>query len=415
VDKRYLKKIISYVLIAVISLIFTVNLGFHVVSDYNTEVDTAPAEIVSCYEVATLDAYIIRDEEYVFSENEGFGLGLYGDGEKVASGAEIVKLYEQLAGREETVYKLRELVHKKELVKRAELSTTTSYSVSALNERIENVYAQMLAASSSADAKLLSHLEDELFILLLQKDRATGVISNFNTILSENQKETDLLIASLGEALECVRTERPGYYYGLSACDGYEKLAEYRALSEMDYGAFDTLFNTEPEQIDSKCVGKLVYGNGWYIACPTELSLAMKLKAGRAYTVSFGAEGTASLQMKLERVVRNEEGKAFLVFSSDKVPVDFSFTRIQSVNIVYGEYTGFKLLPESLRMRNGVCGVYVLRGSVVEFRAVDPIYESDGFILAALEYEQELGYRSLGMYDNVIIRGKKLDVGNIID
>ena len=66
-------------------------------------------------------------------------------------------------------------------------------------------------------------------------------------------------------------------------------------------------------------------------------------------------------------------------------------------------------------MLDGVTGVYVLKGSVVEFREVSPIAMSDGTILVDAEAESTGKYSALKYYDILVVRGKELYVGKIVE
>jgi hypothetical protein len=59
--------------------------------------------------------------------------------------------------------------------------------------------------------------------------------------------------------------------------------------------------------------------------------------------------------------------------------------------------------------------VFVLHGSVVQFRQVEILYSQEGMIFSSASFQAESGYTALSRYDLIILNGKDLYVGKIID
>ena len=76
----------------------------------------------------------------------------------------------------------------------------------------------------------------------------------------------------------------------------------------------------------------------------------------------------------------------------------------------------------------GIDGVYVLSGNYVEFSPVDIKYYGEDYVIADkyyvirkdekgksyIDYEETDKYRSIRLYDNIIVKGKNLYDGKII-
>lgn len=97
------------------------------------------------------------------------------------------------------------------------------------------------------------------------------------------------------------------------------------------------------------------------------------------------------------------------------MPEDFSYLRVQSMEITIRVRKGLRVPAEAVRVIDGETGVYILRGGIVEFRRVSVLFERDGdcIVDAALTAgDGETPY--LALYDEVITAGKDLYVGKVL-
>ena len=120
--------------------------------------------------------------------------------------------------------------------------------------------------------------------------------------------------------------------------------------------------------------------------------------------------------MTLVRLVTGiDEEEAILIFRTGTVPSGFNYLRMQTVELVQKTYTGYRVPVSAVRIRDGEQGVYVLDGSIVRFRKINPLYEADGYLIAAVRDETaEDKNEWLGEKDRIIVKGKNLYDGKII-
>ena len=84
-----------------------------------------------------------------------------------------------------------------------------------------------------------------------------------------------------------------------------------------------------------------------------------------------------------------------------------------SIQIVREYYTGCRIPISALRVVNGQAGVYVLRGSKIVFKKVEPLYEYDGYIISADKSADDASY--IAKNDFIVTKGKDLYDGKIIE
>jgi hypothetical protein len=106
---------------------------------------------------------------------------------------------------------------------------------------------------------------------------------------------------------------------------------------------------------------------------------------------------------------------AVLLFRADVLPQDFRYMRNQTVQIELSAFTGYRVPIGAVRIVNGQSGVFVLRGSIVEFRRILPLFEYDGYLLVA-DSDATKGEEGswLKKNESIIVKGKALYDGKIV-
>ena len=99
-----------------------------------------------------------------------------------------------------------------------------------------------------------------------------------------------------------------------------------------------------------------------------------------------------------------------------EVPNDFDYTRKQTIQIVKSSVRGVTFPKTALRIKDGVQGVFVVTGNMVEFRKVEIIETTDSQYLSAIKSRaDDPNSEFLTKHDRVITEGKDLYVGKILD
>jgi hypothetical protein len=101
-----------------------------------------------------------------------------------------------------------------------------------------------------------------------------------------------------------------------------------------------------------------------------------------------------------------------LVLSTDRLPDGFVFHRSQSIAIELSSVSGIYVPKTAVKREGNALGVYILRGYVVHYRKIEPIYETENYYLADPDIS---GERYLGTNDLLITGGSNLFDGRILD
>lgn len=409
---------LGYLVSIIISVIAVIYLGYHFLGSLGNELTTEYALQVTENDTMEFDAYILRNETVVYS-NEIGGIGYsYSDGTKIKVGTEIASIYggdvaASAAARDQIIAIDREI---ELLLDSNSIEGLAASDVGTLDSRINSYYMAIRHSAEEEAYSGLTKRRDEFLTLLNKRQVITGRVDSFDSVIEDLRSERDKLTAGLDSVSETVTAPLTGFFY--SSLDGYESIFTADKVSTMTTELFDQMINSEPQTYDSTAIGKIATDFSWYIILETTRDELRYYNEGYNYRVIFPHNNDTELTMKLSDVVSPDGSqRVLLIFSSHEIPEDFSFNRMQPVEIVRSSHTGYKVPISAVRLADdGRMGVYILIGTTVDFRYVDVILESDGYYIAAPrdpENDPEY-YTKLGLYDIIITGGKGLYVGKII-
>ena len=120
--------------------------------------------------------------------------------------------------------------------------------------------------------------------------------------------------------------------------------------------------------------------------------------------------------MTLDKMVADsEDGTYILIFSTDRLPEGFVFNRCQNVKICVNSISGIYVPKSAVHRSDGRLCVYVLKGSVVREREIEVLYEERDYYLVDQNGGDDEGAVYLGINELLILNGKNLFDGRILD
>lgn len=413
-DKKYLRNVGIYILTAILSILLIAYIIYHLVNSFSSEVETMAANVVTVSETYTAEAYIFRNETVLYSDVSGSVNYLFDDGTRVAKYDEVAKIYsgndtEDIEAQVSDIERQISILENSSAVK----DTTVSDS-SVIDSRIDSLYYTIEAKINDGDLDYVLRRKDELLTLLNKRQMILGLTDGFSSRIAELEAQKKELTASLDGEGSPVKTEVSGYLY--SEVDGYEDIFTADAIDNFTIDDFYKMIESEPKSV-ADAVAKIATNYKWYIACEVPSVHQQFYTEGNSYTVNFPYCGGASIPMELYRIVTGARSEnIILVFETGNVPQDFNYLRKQSVEIVQQSYTGYRVPVSAVRIVDDKKGVYVKSGNTAVFKEIIPLTELDGyFIVKEQDKVNDKEYASkLGMYDLVIVKGKKMYENKII-
>ncbi len=409
----YLKRVGVTVASVVVSVGLMAYVSYHLWRSFTTDVVTATASKSTVTITEPSVGYIIREELVLTSGGDGIPVSAVSDGEKVGKHDLIAEMYS--AGNGATATHIRELENEAELL-RESLSdgTLTLRDTSVIDGQILTLMRKINEAAEANSYATAESLRDELKTKLIKRSLMNSTREEVEIMIADIAKEITELKRSLGAKHGSVYAPASGYYY--SEADGYESIFSFDSVKDMTFDGFEAMISSQPSPIPADSAGKIVTNHIWYMAAVYEKSHVEFLAEGGKCTVSFIYSGDTTLEMTVERIVRSNDGERVLViFSSDRIPSEFDFSRSQPIEIVKESHTCFKIPVSAMRVVDGVRGVYVLDGNRVVFKAVSVISRyDDSYLLSGNPGGEIKKYDWLTLNDQIIIEGTGLYHGRIL-
>ena len=411
-DKKYLLRIGGYIALAMAALILIVDILYQFAGSMINSVESLPVSMVEEDISVSAECYIVRSELPIEFTSDGLISHLVTDGTRVSAGDKVAEIYSGDSGQSGTLEKLAETKARRQLIDEA-ISQKGSYSSGAVDREIARLKSEIDRSVSKGDTDGLETLTNSLQLMLYIRELKVG--NDLSTVKETLDSEIAALEEKIGGALASVNSQSAGYYF--SSCDGYENYLKPEDLQMASAQTLRELLDHQKKPASTAATaGKIVTDYRWSAVIEIPMTAARPLVQGNLYQVDFAESADVRVEMRIDRMVM-EYGKdsALIVLSAEEMPQDFSYVRYQTLSIVLNQTKGYRIPVSALRNLDGVTGVYVLRGSVVEFREVSPVLLADGAVLVDAKATPTGEYEMLSIYDIVIVRGKELYVGKIVD
>ena len=391
-------------------------LGYHFFEGFSADIETEYATIVTDSDVVPLDAYVMRSESVLFaaSPTSGHSVGyVFSDGTKVHGGQVVANIYTGDGSSDEAIVDLDRRI---DLLESSNLTDgMTSSDTYVIDSKIQNYYYLIRQSTLLGDYSNLTKRRDELLTLINKRRILTGVTTDYSDKIESLTAERALLSAGQDTIAESVEAPYAGYFY--STTDGYESTFSASKVESLTLEEFDRMLSSGPTRYSDRAVGKMVSDFNWYIVCETTRDSLRYFTKDYSYYVNFPYNDDISIKMTLSNVV-SEVGsdRVLLVLETERIPEDFSFRRMQPVELVRSSYTGYRVPISAARLVDGKQGVYIMIGNTIEFREIDILLEMDGYyIVAEQDPVNDPDYASkLGLYDQIVVSGKNLYDGKLI-
>lgn len=368
-----------------------------------------------------ISAIIIREEQLVKTNTENSLHFEVEDSERVAKNGVIANIYassEQSLAASELVEVQKEIADIEEIQKYNDLKAV---DMSLLNKKIHDSLNKISFTVGTGRFYGISEYENELLTLLNRKQLATGKTVDFSMKLNSLKSRLDTLTAKVGKPLSSVRAEKAGYF--VSTTDGYEGVLTPDMIANLTPEILD---NLKPQKSEDKTVvGKLVSNYTWYIAAAISINDSLQFKVGDSYEIKTSLKSNPTIKTVVERInISPSDDRAVLVFCCQEMSGELSSIRSGAFTVVKDTYTGIRVNSKALRIVNktvtdengntaekSLTGVYVLNGMTANFVPVEIIYSAQGYALCKISEESG----ALRIYDEIIVKGKNMYDGKIID
>ncbi len=416
------RRVISTLAWVALVAFLTFYIIFQLSGDLSPALVTSHASSTSETVTRSFEGFILRDEVVLTVSNGGYCDYLVPHGGYSGTEAELARVYP--SGNAETAARISELDRRIELIEAASERLSTG-GMDSLTTSLGESYRDLLAALSTEDTSSAlaakSGLLEKLFTLEQNTGTATDIDGRLEAAAAELEalrSERASLISGLGEGTPVVSEGTGNFFHD---CDGLEEAYSSVGLSDLEYYDLKQVLASPPIDYSdgsARAIGSYQRTHEWFFAVPMSMNDSLLFTVGRTYRVSFPYTSGVTLNMYLERLVAETDGRdAFLIFSCGSTPEGFDRTRRQTAEIELVTYSGYRVQKEALRTENNVTGVYILTGGKVSWRRVEVVYDNGLYCIVAPQSAEpsEHDPAFLSLNDIYILSGSGLYEGKLIN
>ncbi|MBQ9428270.1 MAG: hypothetical protein IJU41_01855 [Clostridia bacterium] len=381
---------------------------YHLTGGFSTPVQTLTVSGETVSVTIPLSGSIFRNERVITGAG-GAAVGYpSSDGTKVGIGDKIATLYR--TGDRTSLPRILQIDASLDLLAAADVgeSASISYGVAA-RQILKTELLRLSDARARGRIGKLCEEENTLLAAMLRRDVILTGARGVDELTRALQSERASLAAKLSGGSSVVTAPLSGYLY--HTADGYEGAVAFADLPSLTPSGYRAAMERRADTADAVC--KIVTDPLWYFAGTLKTENAYDLTVGQSYTVAFGER---EIPMKL--YAKNEEnGEVLLVFGSRLLKNELFRVRSRKVTVCTERVTGYKVPSSALRLLDGVTGVYVRRGSSIEYRVCEVLYEDGGYVWLSPDTEgrtlyaddgdkdNDLYCKGICRYDNVVVAG----------
>lgn len=364
-------------------------------------------------ELLNVEGYIFREQTVIEAPTSGFLYSEVHEDQRVKSGEAVMSIYKseinsqasnELKQIDERINKLLDNVRKAEVF---------SNDAARIEQEISQLARNIPKLASRNSTNGISVIQDEINALIEKKRIISGEAqpTDNNRELAELRERKARIESENNIERTVVHAPRAGAF--TARIDGMEQLLALDALEgvtpsyikELDAHNIDAKTSVSVSRGDA--IGKIVNNYTWSVAAAVSVEDAEEIDEGDLIGIRFTGTGDEAIEGEVSQISAEENGKVVLVVKSSKyVPLVYSTSKAE-MELIRNSYKGFKIPADSIRMIDGVKGVYVIRNNTARFIPVNILYSNKEWMIVSEEKPQD-SELYLKIYDELIVRGRNL-------
>lgn len=362
------------------------------------------------YEVGdgiSTSGFVVRSEE-VLTSSQSIVVLTRGEGDRVSNGGVVAKSYADESAR----HRQAQIDAKEEELAQMEYAyayTGSDASGGTLDTEILQSVQTINTYLARQDFSAAESSAEQLKSYVLRRYISSEDTETLHQRILKTQAELDALKSQAQSASSEITVDKAGYFSGTA--DGFESVltpafaagatvAEVESLEKARYSA------------PANAIGKLVTDPRWYYLCVVETAGLHGSEEGDYVTVQFAYDFYNSVQMRISRIGRDEDGKCVLVLTTDRYGQIAVSGRRQSAEIVFSTQAGLRVPKSAIRVNEeGVSGVFVLSGVRAVWKPVEILFDSGDFFIVR---EDRSTTDALWPEDEIILTTEALFDGQVV-
>ncbi len=293
-----------------------------------------------------------------------------------------------------------------------------------------SIYSSVDDYVNSVKGSDLSSLDDSVSSFISKvstKQIATGHGFDIDSRIKSVKKEIKSVKKTFKKTGE-IKSSYSGYFVG--NVDGYEAVKSYEDVRDKKVSVNEgaKLINSE-KVISEDAFGKIIAQHTWYFIFDTSITDASVIRTGYYVTVDFPEKNIEDITMQVYSVSELNGDTITVVLQCTSMNEKLANLRIEDAAITVKDYSGYRISSDAIvENEEGIKGVYVALGNYVKFTPISISYYGDDYVITnryVVYKEDEEGnrvideeatdkYRSLNLYDKIIVKGMHIEDGMLI-
>ncbi len=402
------------ILLLGLSVLALVYIVYQVYLVAHEPVRTAVAQQATVDDTVDTDAFVIRNEKYLENTKDGVIIPLVSSGSRVAAGEGVLAVFDD----EDAASAYAELATVQENLNRynrlGKQKNSYAVNLSAMSRKISEGVIDLAATVDAGDLQAAQTQLYDVRDQIITRQIATGDSINIENKLTELESRHNAL-SKQNQGYETLVSEQSGYY--IDRADGYERLVDYDKVKDLTPDEVKKLLKADPDEVSDDVIGRVATDFDWYLVCVLDADRAKTLKKGEIVTIDLPYSAVSSIDATVSSKKKNKKGdEVAVVFRCNRMNAYIASLRKEQAQIVLHTYTGLKIPTEAVtKNEDGDEGVYVLEGNIAKFKKLRTLYSEDDFLISGETARDGETGSFVKLYDAVIVGGKDLYDGKILD
>lgn len=387
----------TVILIFLVAALLTTMIGSQVYRYLNDKHDTQEAVLCTINDDIPFDGIIVRSETPVSYDGDEIVSYSYPDGSKVSKGDVVAKVFHNRSAASAQV-KLDKINEKIELLQRAQNPGTTDYvQPETISRKINEHYKQVVSYSNDKNYKNILAEKNNMLLVMDIYNIISGICENYDPQIAALQEQADKLSKQASDVKENITAKETGYF--VSYCDGYEQKLDPENVMNLDETEIENIVSKfdKGAKIKKDAVGKTFSDYTCYITGIIDKDSRVAQDASLRLTLD-SSDVVYNVDVVSVRPSKDED-KAIIVLSCDSLDEALVSRRVQSMQLIFGEFSGVKVPEKAIRFQGEDKGVYVILGEDISFKKIDEVYKGDGFVISKNTSDEEY----LNLYDQILL------------
>lgn len=400
-----MKKLIKFALYSVVGLLVLAWVGTQAYLHFKSiKTEVAVSFVMS--NNTTVQGVIIRDEQVINADNNGFYHYLVPNGSKVSKGQKLAAVH----GSEESLIKtqkMEELKQQKSILQQVSQQAYADLTPEQVTDEIAALIAEnntTFAQNNYSDAAVF---KTSLLAQISRRIQSMGGSVDFSAQIAA----VDAEIKALGDTGSNKYEKAPCSGYFSAGSDGLESVLNLDSVSTITAADIKKIAESAPT--DNGSFGRIVKSFKWYVAAVVPADALKWIEDTKTVYLQFVGTHNESIKGSVYRIEEEADGSALVVIRCDNITSSLVNMRLQSVIISSFVQRGVRFPARALHIVDGNQGVYVKEGNVMRFKLIEILAQDENFILSEIK-EGEDAQDYLNVFDEIIVSGEDLHDGKRI-